>query len=45
MLKLRAVSNSIKAVVIVLHNGENINMELIPSDINTVFNVIRTDID
>ena len=35
MLKQRTLRNSIKAVGIGLHTGKNINMELIPSDINT----------
>ena len=45
MLKQRTLKNSIKAVGIGLHTGKNINMELIPSDINTGINFIRTDID
>ena len=45
MLKQRTLRNSIKAVGIGLHTGKNINMELIPSDINTGINFIRTDID
>lgn len=45
MLKQRTLRNSIKAVGIGLHTGKNINMELIPSDINTGINFIRTDVD
>ena len=45
MLKQRTLRNSIKAVGIGLHTGKNINMELIPSDVNTGINFIRTDID
>ena len=45
MLKQRTLRNSIKAVGIGLHTGKNINMELIPSDINTGINFIRTDIN
>ena len=44
MLKQRTLRNSIKAVGIGLHTGKNINMELIPSDINTGINFIRTAI-
>ena len=45
MLKQRTLKNSIKAVGIGLHTGKNINMELIPSEIDTGINFIRTDID
>ena len=45
MLKQRTLRNSIKAVGIGLHTGKNINMELIPSGVNTGINFIRTDID
>ena len=45
MLKQRTLRNSIKAVGIGLHTGKNINMELIPSDVNTGINFIRTDVD
>ena len=45
MLKQRTLRNSIKAVGIGLHTGKNINMELIPSKINTGINFIRTDVD
>tara|TARA_B100001175_G_scaffold16472_1_gene12560 strand:+ start:1989 stop:2906 length:918 start_codon:yes stop_codon:yes gene_type:complete len=45
MLKQRTLRNSIKAVGIGLHTGKNINMELVPSDINTGINFIRTDVD
>ena len=45
MLKQRTLRNPIKAVGIGLHTGKNINMELLPSDINTGISFIRTDID
>ena len=45
MLKQRTLRNSIKAVGIGLHTGKNINMELIPSEVNTGINFIRTDVD
>ena len=45
MLKQRTLRNSIKAVGIGLHTGKNINMELIPSEVNTGINFIRTDLD
>ena len=45
MLKQRTLRNPIKAVGIGLHTGKNINMELLPSDVNTGISFIRTDID
>ena len=45
MLKQRTLRNSIKAVGIGLHTGKNINLELIPSDINSGINFIRTDVN
>ena len=45
MLKQRTLRNSIKAVGIGLHTGKNINLELIPSEINSGINFIRTDVD
>ena len=45
MLKQRTLRNSIKAVGIGLHTGKNINMELIPSEVNTGINFIRTDVN
>ena len=45
MLKQRTLRNSIKAVGIGLHTGQNINMELIPAEVNTGINFIRTDVD
>ncbi len=45
MLKQRTLRNSIKAVGIGLHTGKNINLELIPAEINSGINFIRTDID
>ena len=45
MLKQRTLRNPIKAVGIGLHTGKNINMELLPSNINTGISFIRTDID
>lgn len=45
MLKQRTLRNPIKAVGIGLHTGKNINMELLPSDINSGISFIRTDID
>ena len=45
MLKQRTLRNPSKAVGIGLHTGKNINMELLPSDINTGISFIRTDID
>ena len=44
MLKQRTLRNPIKAEGIGLHTGKNITMELIPADINTGINFIRTDI-
>ena len=41
MLKQRTLRNSIKAVGIGLHAGKNINMELIPSDVNTGINLLE----
>ena len=45
MLKQRTLRNPIKAVVIGLHTGKNITMELLPADVNTGINFIRKDID
>ena len=45
MLKQRTLRNSIKAVGIGLHTGKNINLELIPAEINSGINFIRTDVD
>ena len=45
MLKQRTLRNSIKAVGVGLHTGKNINLELIPSDINSGINFIRTDVN
>ena len=45
MLKQRTLRNPNKAVGIGLHTGKNINMELIPSDINTGINFIRKDVN
>ena len=36
MLKQRTLRNSIKAVGIGLHTGKNINLELIPAEINSI---------
>ena len=44
MLKQRTLRNPIKAVGIGLHTGKNIAMELLPAEINTGINFIRTDI-
>ena len=45
MLKQRTLRNSIKAVGIGLHTGKNINLELVPAEINSGINFIRTDVD
>ena len=44
MLKQRTLRNPIKAVGIGLHTGKNIAMELLPAEVNTGINFIRTDI-
>src|SRR6056300_354777 len=44
MLKQRTLRNPIKALGIGLHTGKNIAMELLPAEINTGINFIRTDI-
>jgi UDP-3-O-[3-hydroxymyristoyl] N-acetylglucosamine deacetylase len=45
MLKQRTLRNSIKAEGIGLHTGKNIAMELLPAEINTGINFIRTDVN
>ena len=45
MLKQRTLRNPIKAVGIGLHTGKNINMELLPANVNTGINFIRTDVN
>jgi UDP-3-O-[3-hydroxymyristoyl] N-acetylglucosamine deacetylase len=44
MLKQRTLRNPIKAVGIGLHTGKNITMELLPAEVNTGINFIRSDI-
>ena len=44
MLKQRTLRNSIKASGIGLHSGEQVNIELMPSEPDTGIRFLRTDL-